>query len=64
MGYGEGRGVLTEVVKLFPGDKAAETLTMAILELLYDRGDGMPIPTILGVLEIVKDVVKASAYDE
>lgn len=52
------------MVKLFPGDKAAETLTMAILELLYDRGDGMPIPTILGVLEIVKDVVKASAYDE
>jgi hypothetical protein len=45
---------MTDIVKLYIGDKKAETLLDAVLDTVYERGDGMPIPTILGVLDLVK----------
>ena len=46
------------VEKLFIGDPRCEALLEAVLSVLYERGDGMPIPAVLGVLELAKDSVK------
>lgn len=42
------------VEKLFEGDMRLGNLCDAILDMLYERGDGIPFPAILGCLEIVK----------
>jgi|GEM_PF-4173161 len=42
------------VVKLAEGDPRCGTLAEAILELIYERTEGMPFPSILGVLRIVE----------
>ena len=42
------------IIKLHEGDQHSQTLTDAVLEVLYERGEGVPIPSILGVLELVK----------
>jgi len=41
-------------IKLFEGDKRLETLYEAIEAVVYERGKGLPIPAILGTLELVK----------
>ena len=35
-------------------DLRCDELRKSIKELIYERGDGMPIPSIIGVLEILK----------
>jgi len=41
-------------VNLFQGDQRLGNLTKAIQDIIYERGQGIPIPAILGVLELVK----------
>jgi hypothetical protein len=44
-----------EVVPLFGGaDERCETLLQALRALIYERGAGMPVPSILGVLRILE----------
>lgn len=42
------------VIKLHPGDERALSLVDAILELIYDRAHGMPVPTVLGCIRLVE----------
>jgi hypothetical protein len=42
------------VERLFNGEKRYETILDAILEIVYERGEGLPIPTIIGILELCK----------
>lgn len=42
------------VVSLFEGDQRCERLCDALLELIYERGKGLPFPSVLGVLRIVE----------
>lgn len=37
-----------------------EKLLEDLLEVIYAKGAGLPVPAIMGVLDIVKDVVKAN----
>lgn len=43
-----------EPVRLFDGDQKLEALTEAVIELVYERGEGCSVPSILGVLDLVK----------
>lgn len=46
------------IVNLFGGaDLRCEELRKAIKEAIYERGMGMPIPSIIGVIEIVKNEI-------
>lgn len=42
------------IVKLHENNKHLETLEQAIIDLLYERGEGLPFPTILGILRLVE----------
>ncbi len=42
------------VVPLFEGDMRAEALEQAILATVYERGEGLPFPLVLGVLRLVE----------
>lgn len=42
------------VVSLFEGDQRCERLCDALLKLIYERGKGLPFPSVLGVLRIVE----------
>ncbi len=42
------------VVKLFEGDQRCEAIVKHIMDLLYKEAAGMPMPTILGMLELAK----------
>ena len=47
------------IKKLHVGDPRCEQLLNAILEIVYDRGCMMPIPSILGVIDLVKiEIIK------
>ena len=46
--------IMTNIEKLFVGDPRLESITDEVLEVIYNRCVGMPIPTILGILEIAK----------
>jgi hypothetical protein len=41
-------------VALFKGDPRCQTLCDALLDLIYERGRGLPLPLILGVLRLVE----------
>lgn len=45
---------MTNIHNLFVGDPRAVALLEAITSVVYERGVDMPIPTILGVIELVK----------
>lgn len=45
------------VTKLFEGDQRCESLLDAVLATLYERGKGLPIPSVLGVLELAKQQI-------
>lgn len=49
------------VEKLYRGDKHADAIHDAIWNVLVERALEMPIPTILGVLDLIKDKVKDNA---
>lgn len=42
------------VVKLFEGDERLGNLVVALTDLIYERGDGLPFAGILGAIEITK----------
>ena len=50
----ESTGARMVVEKLFEGDERMETLLQSVKEEIYKRGVGIPIPSIIGVLEIIK----------
>ena len=50
------------VVPLFEGDMRAEALEQAILATVYERGDGLPFPLVLGVLRLVERRLIEDAY--
>lgn len=43
-----------KVTKLFAGDARNVALIDALFETIKERGDGLPIPAIIGCLELVK----------
>ncbi len=43
-----------DVVNMFVGDERFSSLTVAILDTVYERGTGLPLPAVIGCLEIVK----------
>ena len=50
-----------KVEALYRGDKHADAIHDAIWDVLVERATEMPIPTILGVLDLIKDKVKEHA---
>jgi hypothetical protein len=55
---------MSTVVSLFDGDPRAHTLFEALKDVVYERGKGMPVPTVLGVLEILKSDITHSEFCE
>lgn len=45
---------MSNVTNLYTGDKRLESLHSAIIALVYERGDGLPLPAVLGVLRLVE----------
>lgn len=45
---------MDNVKKLFEGDMRCEAMVEHIIDLLYEEAYGMPIPTIIGILELTK----------
>ncbi len=45
---------MSNVAKLFEGDKRCQALLEALEKTCYERGAGIPIPSILGILELLK----------
>jgi hypothetical protein len=46
-------------VKLFEGDMRLENLLQALKTRIYEQGDGIPVPSILGVLRILEhEIIK------
>lgn len=45
---------MTKIVSFFDGDKRLETLYEAIETVIYERGKGIPIASIFGILELLK----------
>ena len=50
------------VVRLHEGDARAEALEQAILATVYERGEGLPFPLVLGVLRLVERRLIEDAY--
>lgn len=49
---------MTNTVPLFYGDQRLETLYQALKTIIYERGEGLPVPAIVGCIELVKlDVI-------
>lgn len=45
---------MTKTINLFDGDMRCETLLSALLDLIYERGNGLPMPSVIGVIELLK----------
>lgn len=48
-------------VKLFSdgGDMRCQNLLIALKDIVYERGKGLPVPSIIGTIEILKlDIIK------
>lgn len=52
-----------KIIKLHIGDQRLESLIQAVVDTLHERGGGLPIPSILGVLDLVKDYIKSEAAE-
>ena len=50
------------VVRLYEGDARAEALERAILATVYERGEGLPFPLVLGVLRLVERRLIEDSY--
>jgi hypothetical protein len=46
------------------GDARAVTLLDALYDVLQERGNGIPIPTVIGVIELLKTMVLSEALDD
>lgn len=49
------------VEKLFTGDQRCEAILNHVMAILYSEAEGMPIPTVIGVLELAKKRVMDEA---
>ncbi len=45
---------MPDTVKLFEGDMRLENLLQALKSEVYKRCEGLPVPAIIGVIEILK----------
>lgn len=45
---------MKKVEDLYYGDMRCETLLQAIRDLIYERGERLPVPAIIGILELLK----------
>lgn len=53
---------MTNIQDLFCGaDPRCEALLHSLKQTTYERGEGLPIPSILGVIDILKDLIKQEA---
>lgn len=48
---------MSNIVKLFEGDMRCENLLLALEKLTYEQGDGMPLPLIIGTIDLLKDKI-------
>lgn len=49
----------SKIKHLHEGDPRCQTLLDALAEVLYERGKGLPLPSILGVLHLLEhEVIK------
>lgn len=55
---------MTDPINLFEGDMRLGTLAEAIMELITERGEGLPLPGIIGTLELVKVSLIEHCRDE
>lgn len=44
----------SNILPLFEGDKRCAALLTALEETLYERGKGIPLPSVLGVIDLLK----------
>lgn len=51
---------MTKVLQLHDGDLRCQALIDALEEVVLDRGRGMPIPSILGVLRLLEHQIISS----
>lgn len=50
---------MVDVIKLHEGDERCETLLQALKDLIYERAIGMPMPLIIGTIELMKhEIIK------
>ena len=49
---------MTNVQRLYYGDPRLSELLQAIVDTVYERGDGIPVAAILGCLDLAKDAIK------
>lgn len=42
------------VIPLFEGDQRCQRLLETVLEVIYERGKGLPLPAVLGVVRLVE----------
>jgi len=52
------------VIPLFESDKRLNVLFQALHDVLHERGEGMTVPSIVGVLELLKVQVISDAFGE
>jgi len=52
------------VIPLFDGEKRLAVLFGALHDVLVERGEGVPVPAIVGVLELLKVQVISDAFGE
>ncbi len=50
-------------IHLFEGDKRLETLLDALLEVVYERGNGLPTPSVLGVVKLLEHEIITNAME-
>ena len=55
---------MASVELLFEGDKRCEALLGAIKSTVYERGLGLPLPSVVGVLELAKIEILKEQDDE
>ncbi len=51
------------VYNIVPGDLRLSTFAGAILDLVYDRGEGLPLPSVIGVLRIISASLEVDALE-
>lgn len=54
---------MSNVIELYTGDKRLESLHLAIIALIYERGDGLPLPAVIGVIRLVELDILADAKE-
>ena len=53
-----------EIIKLHAGDQRAARLLDKLEEIILIYGQGLPMPTIIGVCDLLKDIVKGMDHHE